>query len=95
MVNQFLLLIEQRDNKLEEHQHSKGESWAELFNYPEERFWYAKNISPLDKKIVSIANSIITKFNIPCSESKTIRDVYSNQQLLMFVKPKNQEDITR
>lgn len=95
MVNKFLLLINERDSKLEEHKRSKGESWSELFNYPEERFWYAKNISPLDQKIVMAANSIISKFNIPCAEAKTISDVYSNQQLIMFInsKDQNKEDI--
>lgn len=88
MVNNFLLLINERDKKMAEH--CKDESWIELFNYPEERFWYAKNISPLDEKIIVIANSIIAKFNIPCAEAKTIGDVYSNQQLIMFVNQNNQ-----
>ena len=86
-VNKFLELINQRDEKMEEH--CKDISWAELCNYPEERDWYTKNIFPLDQQIVSVANGIIAKFSIPCKEVKTVRDVYSNYWLLKFVEKNN------
>ena len=88
-VKKFLELVNERDSKLEEH--CKGESWAELCNYPEEREWYAQTISPIDEKIVQIANGIIAKFSIPCKQAKTVADVYANQWLLKLVKPNNKQ----
>ncbi|MBE7074760.1 MAG: hypothetical protein E7376_02130 [Clostridiales bacterium] len=85
-VNDFLNLINERDTKIQEH--CKKESWAELSNYPEERDWYTKNISPLDEKIVLLANSIIAKFSIPCKQAKTISDVYSNSWIMRLKQTK-------
>ena len=82
----FKKLIEERETKLEEK--ANGESWAELFNYPENRFWYTENISPLDDKIVNVANGIIIKFSIPCEKVEDIRDVYNNDWLMRLTEEK-------
>ena len=87
-VEKFITLINERDTKIAEH--CKDFSWTELCNYPEERDWYTKNIHPIDEKIVDVANSIIAKFSIPCRTAKTIADVYSNQWLTRFIKPKQE-----
>lgn len=93
-VNKFLLLINERDKLMAEH--CKNTDWTELCNYPDERDWYAINISPIDEKIVNVANSIIAKFSIPCRTAKTIEDVYLNHWLTRLIKPKDEiqeEDI--
>ena len=79
-VNEFIKLINKRDSALEEH--CNGASWTEISNYPEERNWYVTNISPLDYKIIDVANCIIAKFTIPCKMAENIIDVYSNEWLI-------------
>ena len=79
IATQFVKLINKRDKLMEEH--CNGESFAELCNYPEERDWYCKNIAPIDQQIISLANQIIEKMNLPCPKQKSLREVYSNTHL--------------
>ena len=78
LVNKFKELIEFRDNAIE----SKfGKTRHDAFNYPENRFWYADKISPIDKEIIEVANNILTTFDSKISPLKTIGDVYINDTL--------------
>ena len=94
-VKKLKQVIDKRDSIMTEH--CKGESWAELCNYPEERFWYTKNVSPLDEKIVDIANAVIVKFSIPCKNVKTVAEVYSNEWIYKLIfedKEKQEEELS-
>ena len=77
-------LIKKREQLLQEH--CKDSSWAELCNYPQERYWYSNNIWPIDNQIIIKANALIAKFSIPCKPAKSIHDVYSNKWLDPYTK---------
>ena len=83
-VKKFLELINERDKKIAEH--CNNESWAELCKYPDERDWYIKNIFSMDEEIIQVANSIIAKFSIPCKNTKTLADVFSNKWLMKLIE---------
>lgn len=77
LVNKFKDLINYRDKVLDD---KFGENRAEMFNYPENRFWYADHVSPIDQEIVAAGNSVLVANN--CEPSlKTIADVFANQNL--------------
>ena len=57
-----------------------GENLAEVFNYPENRFWYADHIYPMDLEMVDVGNKILKELNLP-QNLKTIADVFNNKTL--------------
>lgn len=57
-----------------------GENLAEAFNYPENRFWYADHIYPIDLEMVDVGNKILKELNLP-QNLKTIADVFNNKTL--------------
>ena len=78
LIDKFKQLIDFRDRALD----SKfGENRQDAFNYPENRFWYADHISPIDKEIVVAANDVLVAKDISDANLKTIADVFANQTL--------------
>ena len=74
----FRNLLDDRDTKIQNH---FGNQLHEMLNYPEQRFWYTQNIFPLDKKIISVANSILKNIIKEPTILKSVQEVYSNQRL--------------
>lgn len=87
--SEFVLLIDERDEKIESH---FGDDMSEMLNYPDEREWYTENIFPLDVKIVNLGNNILQKkLGKSDEEIKTIRDVYNNQTLIDYYNERKEE----
>lgn len=78
LVKKFKDLIDYRDKILDA---KFGENRQEAFNYPENRFWYADHINPIDKEIVAAANNVLVAKDINDKSLKTIADVFANQTL--------------
>ena len=55
LLNKFRELIDFRDKAIED---KFGENRHSAFNFPENRFWYADHISPIDREIVDVANKL-------------------------------------
>lgn len=78
LINKFRELIDFRDKAIED---KFGENRHSAFNFPENRFWYADHISPIDREIVDVANKLLTAINNVESNLKTIADVFINETL--------------
>ena len=78
LIDKFKALVDFREKSLEG---KFGKNISEAFNYPENRFWYADHISPIDKEIIDVANDILTEQTNVEIDLKTIADVFANQTL--------------
>lgn len=96
LINKFRELIDFRDKAIED---KFGKNSNDAFNYPENRFWYADHIAPIDKQIIEVANKLLTAINNVESTLKTIGDVYINEALknvyLGEDNKQNSEEITK
>lgn len=79
-------IMAKRDRMINEFCNHNSSSWEELSNLPGVKNWYVENILPLDDEIVLLANVIIESHNLKCERQKTVRDVYSNNELLDFIE---------
>ena len=86
IIERFVKLIDKRDRLVQMH---FGGEMSTMLNFPEEREWYANNISPIDKKLIKLAKIIL-----PNEQFKHIANVYNNEFLINKYKGyklKNQE----
>ena len=89
LIDEFIKEVDERDRLVEEH---FGDKMLELLENPEERMWYNHNISPIDEKIVRIANKIMRKeFDAITTTFIRIIDVYKSQELIELYKDRKEE----
>lgn len=87
--SEFVTLIDERDENIEYH---FGDNMLEMLIDPVERKWYAENITPLDIKIVDLANNILQKKMGKLNKKvENIGDVYENQTLIDFYNEQKKE----
>ena len=77
LIDKFVKLINYRDKVLED---KFGKNRVNAFNFPENRFWYADHVSPIDKEIVEAGNNVLLASEAEAT-LKTIADVFGNKTL--------------
>lgn len=91
LIKKFKDLIDFRDRTLDA---KFGENRQDAFNYPENRFWYADHITPIDNEIISAANNVLVAKDVKDKTLKTIADVFANQTLKeVYLSESEQKDV--
>jgi len=79
-MNKLFMLINRRDEMIAG---KFGDNMLEELNYPENRDWYAKNISPLDWTIVAEATKLTGK------NYKNVGEVYRCSEIAKLYQQQN------
>lgn len=74
-------LMSFRSKKIKQHY---GDNFLVMISQKDERDWYTKNISAIDKKIVKYSNLVLKHILNSQSEVNCIVDVYENKPLLKW-----------
>lgn len=86
LVDEFIKCVDRRDEMIKEVQKEN------LNNKEEIKEWKERELRPLDKQIIKLANRLLRQeYEANTTLCVRIKDVYNNQQLIEFYKDRKSE----